>query len=121
MIDVIPDAVPTLGGDERISGLYIATGLSGHGFGIGPAVGRIMADLPISRPVRHDLKRFRPNRFFDGSEIVPEPFSISGGRTCLGWNCRRLAKFDARDECRGLGGRPAASRGAESAYCRSTG
>ena len=38
-----PDAVPTLGEDHRIQGLYIATGLSGHGFGIGPAVGRVMA------------------------------------------------------------------------------
>ncbi len=74
MIDVTPDAVPTLGEDETIKGFYIATGLSGHGFGIGPAVGRIMADLMEGRAPGHDLTRFRPTRFFDGSEIVPGPY-----------------------------------------------
>ena len=74
MIDVTPDAVPTLGEDDRLKGLYIATGLSGHGFGIGPAIGRIMADLLTDRPPGHDLTRFRPGRFFDGSEIVPGPY-----------------------------------------------
>ena len=74
MIDVTPDAVPTLGEDHRLAGLYIATGLSGHGFGIGPAIGRIMADLMLGRGPGHDLTRFRPQRFFDGSEIVPGPY-----------------------------------------------
>jgi glycine/D-amino acid oxidase-like deaminating enzyme len=74
MIDVTPDAVPTLGEDHRVKGLFIATGLSGHGFGIGPAIGRIMADLLTDRTPGHDLTRFRPGRFFDGSEIVPGPY-----------------------------------------------
>lgn len=74
MIDVTPDAVPTLGEDTTVKGLFIATGLSGHGFGIGPAIGRIMADLVTGRDPGHDLTRFRPGRFFDGSEIVPGPY-----------------------------------------------
>ena len=74
MIDVTPDAVPTLGEDDGIKGLYIATGLSGHGFGIGPAIGRIMADLVTGRAPGHDLARFRPRRFFDGTPIVPGPY-----------------------------------------------
>jgi len=74
MIDVTPDAVPTLGEDPALKGLYIATGLSGHGFGIGPAIGRIMADLVREAPPGHDLQRFRPTRFFDGSAIVPGPY-----------------------------------------------
>lgn len=74
MIDVTPDAVPTLGEDDQMKGLYMATGLSGHGFGIGPAIGRIMADLVRDRPPGHDLSRFRPKRFFDGSEIIPGPY-----------------------------------------------
>ena len=74
MIDVTPDAVPVLGEDGRIGGLHYATGLSGHGFGIGPAIGRIMADLVTGRDPGHDLTRFRPGRFFDGSEIVPGPY-----------------------------------------------
>ncbi len=74
MIDVTPDAVPTLGEADKMKGLFIATGLSGHGFGIGPAIGRIMADLLTAREPGHDLSRFRPSRFFDGSEIIPGPY-----------------------------------------------
>jgi glycine/D-amino acid oxidase-like deaminating enzyme len=74
MIDVTPDAVPYLGEDHRLPGLYYATGLSGHGFGIGPAIGRITADLVLGRPSGYDLNRFRTNRFFDGSPIVPGPY-----------------------------------------------
>ncbi len=74
MIDVTPDAVPTLGESTEVPGLYIATGLSGHGFGIGPAVGRIMADVMSGRDSGHDINRFRPNRFFDGSPIEPGPY-----------------------------------------------
>jgi glycine/D-amino acid oxidase-like deaminating enzyme len=74
MIDVTPDAVPTLGEDAKIEGLFLATGFSGHGFGIGPAAGRILADLVTGRPTGHDLTRFRPTRFSDGSAIVPGPY-----------------------------------------------
>ena len=68
MIDVMPDTVPVLDA-APLPGLWIATGLSGHGFGIGPGVGRVMADLMLGRPVGHDLSRFRFGRFTDGSKI----------------------------------------------------
>ncbi|MGY9056215.1 MAG: NAD(P)/FAD-dependent oxidoreductase [Alphaproteobacteria bacterium] len=74
MIDVTPDAVPYLGEDHRIPGLFYATGLSGHGFGIGPAIGRITADMVLGRDSGYDLARFRTNRFSDGSAIVPGPY-----------------------------------------------
>ena len=74
MIDVTPDAVPTLGEDPALPGLYIATGCSGHGFGIGPGIGRVMADLVTGGSPGHDLTRFRPQRFFDGSPIEPGPY-----------------------------------------------
>lgn len=74
MIDVTPDAVPYLGEVPDLPGLYIATGLSGHGFGIGPAVGRVMADVVSGHSAGHDLDRFRIGRFTDGSKIVPGPY-----------------------------------------------
>ena len=74
MIDVSPDAVPYLGPAPEPSGLFLATGLSGHGFGIGPAVGKIMADLVLGNTIDHELTRFRYDRFFDGSKIVPGPY-----------------------------------------------
>jgi glycine/D-amino acid oxidase-like deaminating enzyme len=73
MIDVTPDVVPVMDAVTGYPGLYLATGFSGHGFGIGPGAGRVMADLVLGRPVGHDLARFRFSRFYDGSTMVPGP------------------------------------------------
>lgn len=72
MIDTMPDVVPVID-RAHIAGLVIATGLSGHGFGIGPGMGRVVADLVMGREVGHDLHRFRLSRFRDGSRIAPGP------------------------------------------------
>jgi glycine/D-amino acid oxidase-like deaminating enzyme len=72
MIDSLPDVVPIVD-HAPIAGLTIATGMSGHGFGIGPGMGRVVADLVTGRPVGHDLSRFRFSRFTDGSRIEPGP------------------------------------------------
>ncbi len=72
MIDSLPDVVPVVD-HAPIPGLTIATGMSGHGFGIGPGLGRVVADLVMGRPVGHDLNRFRLSRFSDGSRIEPGP------------------------------------------------
>ena len=69
MIDALPDVVPVLDRAEAIDGLWIATGFSGHGFGIGPGAGKIMANLIQAKAVEHDLARFRLSRFSDGSEL----------------------------------------------------
>lgn len=69
MIDTMPDVVPILD-HAPLEGLIIATGLSGHGFGIGPGLGRVVADLVRGRPTGHDLSRFRIARFADGSKLT---------------------------------------------------
>ena len=74
MIDVTPDAVPYICEVPSLPGLFIGTGMSGHGFGIGPGVGRVLADLVLDRPTGLDLTRFRFERFADGSPIVPGPY-----------------------------------------------
>lgn len=66
MIDTMPDVVPVVD-HAPIPGLTIATGMSGHGFGIGPGMGRVVADLVMGRAPGHDLRRFRLARFTDGS------------------------------------------------------
>ncbi len=38
-IDATPDAVPVIGEVPRLPGFILATGFSGHGFGIGPGQG----------------------------------------------------------------------------------
>lgn len=42
-IDSTPDGVPAIG--EVLPGLIVAAGFSGHGFGIGPGAGHLIADL----------------------------------------------------------------------------
>lgn len=73
MIDATPDLVPVMDQIPSHPGLFLATGFSGHGFGIGPGAGRVMADMITGQAARHDLSRFRFSRFSDGSEIVPGP------------------------------------------------
>lgn len=73
MIDTMPDVVPVVDRVATIPGLTIATGMSGHGFGIGPGMGRVVADLVAGGEVGHDLSRFRLSRFADGSTLVPGP------------------------------------------------
>jgi glycine/D-amino acid oxidase-like deaminating enzyme len=71
MIDVTPDAVPVISGVDSHPGLYIATGFSGHGFGIGPAAGELAADLMTGASPLVDPTPFRFSRFSDGSPIQP--------------------------------------------------
>jgi len=73
MIDTTPDAVPVMDSSETVKGLFIATGFSGHGFGIGPAAGKIMAELIQGNGSKHDLSRFRFSRFSDGSLLKLGP------------------------------------------------
>lgn len=63
MIDSMPDLVPVIDRVASVPGLVIATGLSGHGFGLGPGLGRVVADLVTGRAVGHDLTAFRLARF----------------------------------------------------------
>lgn len=73
MIDSMPDIVPVIDRAPSLEGLVIATGMSGHGFGIGPGIGRVVADIVLGRPAGHDLSRFRYSRFTDGSRIEMGP------------------------------------------------
>jgi glycine/D-amino acid oxidase-like deaminating enzyme len=73
MIDVTPDVVPVMDAVDQIPGLYLATGFSGHGFGIGPGAGKIMAGMLRGQSPGHALQRFRFGRFSDGSSMQPGP------------------------------------------------
>jgi glycine/D-amino acid oxidase-like deaminating enzyme len=66
MIDVTPDEIPVLGPVDGLPGLFVATGFSGHGFGIGPAAGYLMAQLAVGESPAVDLRPFRFARFAEG-------------------------------------------------------
>ncbi|MEP1520730.1 FAD-binding oxidoreductase [Ascidiaceihabitans sp.] len=69
MIDTMPDVVPVMDRVDALPGLTIGTGFSGHGFGIGPGAGKVLAGLVTGADVAHDLTRFRLSRFSDGSPM----------------------------------------------------
>ena len=63
MIDVTPDAVPVIGPAAPLPGLFIATGFSGHGFGIGPGAGKLASELVSGAPTCVDPSPFKLGRF----------------------------------------------------------
>jgi len=70
-IDSTPDARPVISPVAKLPGFHIATGFSGLGFGLGPASGRLAADLVAGdRPVI-DPAPYRYSRFTDGSRPQP--------------------------------------------------
>jgi len=71
-IDATPDAVPVISPVDGVPGFYLATGFSGHGFGIGPGAGKLMADIVtgVTTPVV-DPAPFRYSRFINGSKVAP--------------------------------------------------
>ncbi len=72
MIDATPDAVPVISPVEALPGFFIATGFSGHGFGIGPAAGRLAAELVAGDPPLVDPEPFRYSRMTDGTRLAPQ-------------------------------------------------
>jgi glycine/D-amino acid oxidase-like deaminating enzyme len=73
MIEASPDVLPIIGPVAAIGDFYVATGFSGHGFGIGPGAGRLIAGMVTGSADPEQLRGFRLDRFFDGSPIVPGP------------------------------------------------
>ena len=69
MVETTPDVVPVMCEHESIPGFHIATGLSGHGFGIGPGAGKALAAMLTGTDAGIDMSPFRLSRFFDGSPI----------------------------------------------------
>jgi glycine/D-amino acid oxidase-like deaminating enzyme len=73
MIDVTPDGIPVISPVDSIPGFHIATGFSGHGFGIAPGAGRLMAQLVMGETPVVDPTPFRYSRFIDGTRPRPSP------------------------------------------------
>ena len=65
-IDATPDALPVIGPVERPRGFVFATGFSGHGFGLGPIAGRLVAELVSEGKSSLDIRNFRFSRFEEG-------------------------------------------------------
>jgi glycine/D-amino acid oxidase-like deaminating enzyme len=73
VIEASPDVLPIISPVEALPGLHVATGFSGHGFGIGPAAGELAARMVTGHAPAAELGAFRLGRFFDGSPVRPGP------------------------------------------------
>lgn len=63
LLDMTPDALPVLDRVHGTDGLVVAAGFSGHGFGIGPAVGPCLAALALGHAPPVALDAFGLDRF----------------------------------------------------------
>src|SRR5438067_503110 len=71
VIDVSPDGLPIVDASTGVDGLVVVTGLSGHGLALGPAIGRIAADLASDGRSDRPIDAFALRRF-DGETPVPK-------------------------------------------------
>ncbi|SFP18831.1 FAD-binding oxidoreductase [Ralstonia sp. NFACC01] len=62
-VDNTPDGVPGIGEVPEIPGFILAAGFSGHGFGIGPGAGHLIADLVTGEKPIFDPAPYNPARF----------------------------------------------------------
>lgn len=72
-VDCTPDAVPVVSSVDRIGGVYLAAGCSGHGFGTGPGIGYLVSQLIANDTPAVDPGHFRLSRLIDGSRVKVGP------------------------------------------------
>jgi glycine/D-amino acid oxidase-like deaminating enzyme len=74
-VDVTPDGIPVISPVDAIPGFFIATGFTGHGFGISPGAGKLMAQLLTGQRPVVDPTPFRYSRFTERPRSRPSPLA----------------------------------------------
>jgi sarcosine oxidase, subunit beta len=78
------DGVPLIGGASGFDGLFLATGFSGHGFQLSPAVGRAVSDT-LGGKRTPELAELSPSRIADFDPTAVAQFvSESGSGLTIG-------------------------------------
>lgn len=62
-LDLTPDHLPVIGTPAALAGYVLAAGFSGHGFCLGPIVGRTVAELIVDAKTSLDVDDLHPDRF----------------------------------------------------------
>ena len=62
-IDVCSDLVPVISHVPEVPGLILACAFTGHGFGISPVVGTLLAQMAVGEETVLDIDAFRYDRF----------------------------------------------------------
>ncbi|MGE3988122.1 NAD(P)/FAD-dependent oxidoreductase [Pseudorhodoplanes sp.] len=75
-IDVTPDVRPVISDVADVPGVYLSTGFSGHGFGLGPGAGKLTADLVLGDTPVVDARPFNFNRLCGAQMPRPSPLAV---------------------------------------------
>jgi glycine/D-amino acid oxidase-like deaminating enzyme len=70
-IDCTPDTIPVISAVDTLPGFFLATGFSGHGFGIGPAAGKLAAEIITGDTPFMDPAAYSHERLIDGRPLAP--------------------------------------------------
>jgi glycine/D-amino acid oxidase-like deaminating enzyme len=73
-VDSTPDGVPVISAVEQVPGLILAAGFSGHGFGIGPGSGHLVADIATGSAPLVDVAPYSLSRFTGGGALQVADF-----------------------------------------------
>ncbi len=68
LIAQMSDAIPVLGLAEEVPGFVLATGFSGHGFGLAPVIGKLISELIMDCEPSIPISDFCYGRFSHGSD-----------------------------------------------------
>lgn len=72
LYNMTPDAQPVLGSTDKVKGLYMAIGFSGHGFMLGPTTGKVMSEYILGEKPSLPIEKLTLDRFEKG-ELILEP------------------------------------------------
>ncbi len=92
IVDTLPDRVPVLG-ESGLGGFLFATGFSGHGFAMGPIVGKPMAELIVEGRTPLDIAPLRFPRFAEGRPHPARPLRQAG------WEWRACERSKIKEQC----------------------
>ncbi len=70
-LDMTPDRIPIIGPVDGIGGYFLAAGFSGHGFCIGPIVGRLLTEWLLDGAPSLSLDAFQYARFAALAHALP--------------------------------------------------
>ncbi len=68
LIAQMSDGIPVLGFAQEVPGFVMATGFSGHGFGLAPVIGRLLSELIMDCQISIPINSFCYSRFSKGAD-----------------------------------------------------
>ena len=77
LIDLTPDALPVIDYVSECEGLIVASGFSGHGFGIAPAISGIISDLILKKKPRLPIDSFTLHRFQNQNILSNDKYDLT--------------------------------------------